>query len=125
VAQELWKLPVPATGLVHGPRFVDLPKRNCAISFSIEGADGSDKEISLVFEEIEVYKCTYHSACTSEMVSTAYGKLIDLQQSDWLTEVLTIRGRKKHLEPRDLHHLMICFDDGPCYEFICSKFTVK
>jgi hypothetical protein len=26
--------------------------------------------------------------------------------------------------PKELQHLMICFDGDPCYEFLCTDFTV-
>jgi hypothetical protein len=123
MVQTLWKLPVPATALVEGPTFTVLPKRACAISFLIEGENDKNSEISLVFEGVEAFKCTYYSSCTTEMINTAYGKLVELQQSAWLTDILIIFQGKKNFQPRDLHHLMIYFDDGPCYEIICSKFT--
>jgi hypothetical protein len=131
VSQTLWKLPVPATALIKEPTFTILPKRTCALSFLIEGEETAGEieasfnfvEISLVFEGVESFKCTYRSSATVEMIHLAYGKLVDLEQSEWLTAILTIQKQNKHLPLQDLRHLMIYFDDGPCYEIICSKFT--
>ena len=118
---ELWKLSVPASSLTRGPSFLALPKRECAISFSIEKPDGSSEEQSLRFDGVEAYKCTYLTSCNAAMFNIAYGKLVSFDQSPWLTETLKTYG-KHAKEPKQLHHFMTCFDDGPCYEFICTGF---
>lgn len=120
---ELWKLPVPATALAKGPTFAMLMKRQCEISFHIEGDDGDTPKISLLFDGVEAYKCTCLTSCTAEMFNTAYGKVVRLESSSWLKDVLKV-SEGRSTSPRDLQHLMICFDDGPCYEFICRDFKV-
>lgn len=121
---ELWKLPVPATSLVRGPDFSVLPKRQCEISFSIEGNDGGLERIALHFQGVESFKCTYLTSCTAEMFNTAYGKLVRLEATPWLTLLLKTYARGD--QPTDeLQHLMICFDDGPCYEVACQGFVER
>lgn len=120
---ELWKLPVPATALVKGPIFAALPKRQCEISFYVEGNDGATPKISLLFEGVEAYKCTYLTSCSAEMFNMAYAKLVRLRASPWLTELLKTYGKGAY-PPKELQHLMICLDDGPCYEFACLSFMV-
>jgi len=124
--ETLWDIPVPATGLVRGPHFKQLPKRQCEISLSIEADDGSEKWLSLLFGGVEVYKCTYLSSLTADMIEAAYGKLVSIKNSALLAEVNS-RYREycgtRARQPENLRHLMICFDDGPCYEFICCGFT--
>jgi hypothetical protein len=121
---ELWTLPVPATALVEGPTFAALPKRQCEISFYIEGNDGASTKLSLLFERVEAFKCTYLTSCTAEMFNAAYGKLVRLGATPWLSELLKTYNSSA-LAPKTLQHLMICFDDGPCYEIICIGYSVS
>lgn len=119
---ELWKMRVPVSALIKGPVFTALPKRECEISFHIEGQNGEPKKISLLFNRVEAYRCTYLTSCSAEMFKSAYGKLVSLGINPWLSELLT-SYRKAVQQPNDLQHLMICFD-GPCYEIICVGHTV-
>ncbi len=119
---ELWKLPVAPTALIRSPSFAVRPKRQCEISLEFEGSSGlvSNK---LLFEDVEAFRCTYLTFCTAEMFNTAYGKVVRLDaNTQWLTEIKSAGNRKA---PTELQHLMVCFDDGPCYEFICAGFRVS
>jgi hypothetical protein len=117
---EMWKLPVAATGLVSGPRFSVLPGRRCEISMEFK-EDNGVTSTALLFEGIEAFKCTYITYCTAEMLNTAYGKLVQLGTTSWLADFHKI-GADTSRSSNKLKHLMICFDDGPCYEFICTGF---
>ncbi len=102
--------------------FTALPKRQCELSWHVENDDGGDKRLALVFEGVEAYKCTYLTSCSAEMFNTAYGKLVNLGVTPWLNEVL--KSSAKASQPsKELQHLMICFDDGPCYEILCVRFN--
>src|SRR5260221_8598214 len=117
MSETLWKLPVPATALTRGPTFRVHPKCQCEISFYVENDHGGDKRLNLMFEGVEAYKCTNPTSRSAEMVKTAYGKLVKLGATPWLDEVL--KASAKASQPsKELQHLMICFDDGPCYEII-------
>lgn len=125
MAIELWKIPVSPTSLLTEPVFAPMAKGQCEISFDIEGEDGEPKRIALLFEGVEAVKCTYLTSCSAEMFEIAYGKLVQLGMTPWLAKLREHYG--KYCEtvrsmPRDLSHLMICFDDGPCYEIICVGF---
>src|SRR5918998_1158433 len=85
MAQTLWTLPVPSTALLEGVAFQKLLGRTCALLFSYE--DDDIVQMSLLFEHVEAFKCTYLSACTVEMVETAYDKVVDVGSTDWLTAV--------------------------------------
>jgi hypothetical protein len=121
---DLWKLPVPATSLVKGPNFDVLPKRQCEISFQIEGKNGQLVQIGLLFEGVEAFKCTYLTSCTAEMFNLAYGKLVRLGETSWLNELLKSHTNRPQ-PPSELEHLMICFDDGPCFEIVCLNFEER
>jgi|SRR5581483_4637163 len=121
MAIELWKVPVAPTALTRSPSFAVLPKRQCQLSIEFEGNSGVVSN-ALLFEGVESFKCTYMASCSAEMFNTAYGKLVRLGSSQWLAETQTANSRRS---PSELQHLMICFDDGPCYEFICTGFRVS
>lgn len=129
MADNLWELPVAPTDLFHDPEFVMLAARRCKLSFAHEGAD--DKHMmshSLLFEGVESFKCTYMSSCGANLIADAYGTLVDLGKTPWLTEVLPYylkfsRAYSRNSKP--LRHLMIYFDGGPCYEFLCTGFQVS
>ena len=87
----------------------------------LEASSGIVKN-TLLFEAVEAFKCTYQTSCTAEMFNTAYGKLVCLGATQWFAE---IQKANSDGSPSELMHLMIVFDDGPCYEFICTGFRVS
>jgi len=125
--QTIWTLPVPSTALLHGCSFQKLPRRACALSCEYEADDDQIVSLKLLFEGVEAFKCTYMHACTVEMISTAYDKVVDLGSSEWLNEVREQLASHPDMDRgvEELRHLMIYFDDGPCYEFICRTFRVE
>lgn len=124
----LWTLPVPSTSLLRGVSFQELLGRTCGLTCEYEDEKGNIKSIRLLFEHVLAFKCTYLNACTPEMVEMAYDKVVSLGSTEWLA---TVRGQANSYavcykqEVAELKHLMIYFDDGPCYEFICQSFNVE
>lgn len=117
-------MPVPSSALTRGPSFTALLKRECELSFYVESDDG-DQKAGILFSGVEAYKCTYMTARSVEMINTAYDKLVRIEGSSWLAEVKANSAEyytKRQGGPKELQHLIICFDDGPCYEFICVEF---
>jgi hypothetical protein len=116
--EALWKLPFPSSER-DSLKFQKLPGRSCALICSaIEQGI-----FQIIFEGVESFKCTYHHACTVEMIQT-YDTLSDMGYTDWLRSIkeqLLSVGDGGH----GLRHLMMYFDDGPCYEFICRSFTIE
>lgn len=126
--QTLWKMPVPATGVMRGPNFKELPGRKCEISFSTEADDGGEKWLTLRFEDVEVFKSTHLASLGSisqDLRRQSNGSVLSISESPWLREVKECYNNycaSARLPAKDLQHLMITFDDGPCYEFICGAF---
>jgi hypothetical protein len=120
--RELWRVPVPPSALLRSSEFVVLPRRECELRLAIGDDDGSPCLRVLRFSGVEVYKCTYMTSCTADMFNLAYGRLVALD-SDWLAEIRTA-GRMGQASNEALQHLMITFDDGPCYEIICRSWSV-
>ncbi|CAG9191544.1 conserved hypothetical protein [Paraburkholderia tropica] len=121
--KEHWRLPVAASALLNSPEFVVLRRRECALRLLLEADDGTSREITLQFAGVESYKCTFMTSCTAAMFNLAYGKLVSLN-STWLDEVRST-GKKDAANIHALKHLMITFDDGPCYEIICRSWSVN
>jgi hypothetical protein len=118
-------MPVPSSALTRGPNFAALLKRQCELSFYVESDEG-DRKTGILFDGVEAYKCTHMTALSIEMINTAYDRLVRFDNSPWLSEV-KINSDSYYVKrlgaPKELQHLMICFDDGPCYEFICVGFS--
>ena len=122
----LWEMPVPSSTLTRGPRFVALLQRECELSYYVETDEG-DRKSGILFTGVEAYKCTYMTSRSNEMINKAYDKLIRINDSSWLTEVKensAVFYMKSHKTPKKLQHVMICFDEAPCYEVICSDFNI-
>ena len=119
--RELWKLPFPSSGAVDA-RFVELIGQGCAVVFANTLQDGRDNSLALVFTGVQAFTVTYLHAITPR--KEAYDTLVDLGQTEWLTEIKS-RMTRHGDDPSELLHLMILFDDGPCYELICSAFRIE
>jgi hypothetical protein len=122
--ETLWRPPGPATGLVDSPRLEKRLGREVALVLKYEQeTDGTDILVSLVFDGTEAFRCTYYNAI-GQSASSAYNRLSDVGASPWLSEVKSnLAFHQADLE--GLTHMMIMFDDGPCYEFICRTFRVE
>jgi hypothetical protein len=119
-----WILPVPSTALLDGG--VALEKRlgrEVALRFSYESTDDSVRVGAAVFQGVEAFKCTYMGALDPSMLK-AYDRLLDRGSTPWLQEV-SANLKRGRLNTDGLVHLMITFDDGPCYEFVCRSFLVE
>jgi hypothetical protein len=123
MSQVLWNLPIPATALIYSPEFRMLPKRLCALRCHYEGDDDQVVFVDLLFDGVEAFKCTYHMAVTPEMSQMAYGKVVDLGNSEWLSAVKAQLLGFGIQDAAELKHLVIDFDDGPCYESLCPDFS--
>ena len=123
--QTIWTLPVPSTALLQGSTFHKLPRRGCVLSCEYEGDDDQVVSLKLLFEDVQAFKCTYEKACTAEMISTAYDKVVDLGSSEWLTAVREQLASFGVENVEGVKHLIIYLDGGPCYEFLCRNFRVE
>jgi hypothetical protein len=117
---ELWKTPSPSSGFLEGVAFKVLPGRTSVLAFQFEAANGGWETCELLFRDVAAFKCTYLPALTAEMIQSAYDRLVEFESSEWLSDANSVR----RVEPRSPRHLRICFDDGPCYEFLCAGFEI-
>jgi hypothetical protein len=95
-----------------------------AIAFTYESpVDDTLRACELVLDGVEAYKVTYFKA-RGEETSAAYDEMTDCGATPWLHEIReNLRGNRG--DTKGLRHLMINFDDGPAYEFICRSFEVN
>ena len=125
MAQTLWTLPVASTALLNGTTFQKLPRRACALLCEYEDDNDGIVSLKLMFEGVEAFKSTYQGACTPEMIRNSYDKVVDVGSSEWLRSVQGQLVSYGSQSVDELKHLMIYFDDGPCYEFICRAFSIE
>ena len=124
MAQTVWNLPVPSTALLSGAAFHQLLGRTCALAGEYEDDDDNVVSLKMLFEGVEAFKCTHNTAVTVEMIETAYDQVADLGSTEWLTQIESQLVDSRE-DATGLRHLMIYFDDGPCYEFICRSFRAE
>lgn len=122
---------MPATSLVTEP---SLERRGklWLLAWTIEAnPEAAPSEVRIATQELQIvgsraFKYTGRSACTVEMIQTAYAQLVDMGETPWLLEVkervLSYIRSYPNLNPPKLRHLMIYFDDSACYEFIAESF---
>ena len=120
----LWTLPVASTALeAGGPAFEIRPVRTVAVRYQYEAEGGSLVVEAVVFQGVEAFKATHYHARDASMLE-AYDRLVDRGSTGWLADVRASLSR--HRDPSEgLMHLMINFDDGPCYEILCRSFRVE
>jgi hypothetical protein len=114
----LWRYPGPIDALVREPKVRVLPRRLYQISFSTE-----DQNFTLQFQNVAAFKCTHLPLVTAAMIGASYGQVVELGETPWLAESRKIVERHPIFKGLTLRHLQICFDDGPCYEFLCEGFA--
>jgi hypothetical protein len=123
IRKMLWQLPVPSTALLDGgPVFEERMGREIALRISYETEDEVET-VALVFVGVEAYKVTYDRARGDEMLE-AYDRLLDQGETSWLGEI-TGNLRQHGADAATLTHMIINFDDGPCYEVICRSHRLE
>lgn len=106
----LWKLPAPSSADLEPT--LDAQPGVCTLSFAMD-VDRQTRG-SITFLGVVSYRAWF-DAISADLLR-AYDKLIELDDTEWLAES---RRSARHTRG-ELRHLRICFDDGPCYEFICA-----
>jgi hypothetical protein len=123
MSKTLWQLPVPSTALLDGgPVFEKRPRREVALRMSYD-ADEGVQQVTLIFDGVEALKITYYRARGDWMLE-AYDHLVDQGLTPWLGEVSA--NLKQHGgDAIGLIHMVINFDDGPCYEVLCRSHRIE
>lgn len=127
----LWETPVPSTSFIQDTKLEMRGGREVAVLYSYESED----EVSVVmineeiiFTGVEAFKVTYYNA-RDILSGPAYDKIVDCGETEWYLHIIAQLNEREQFGNsrtllKDLVHLMINFDDGPCYEIICHSFVI-
>lgn len=119
----IWKCPVPSSGFLRGVSLQFRPRREVVIAFDFEDSDDKIRSVELIFKDVVHYRVTYLDAMQVDMIKEAYDQVVVHVDSQILREI------HKSLKDNDrilsIFHFRICFDDGPCFDFIASSFEEK
>lgn len=96
------------------------PGRKLALVFEFEDRDGIAQSAELVFTTVVQYRVTYLYALRPEWIHEAYDRLVELPNSTELESVKTATAANN--DSAQYSHFRVCFDDGPCFDIICSSF---
>jgi hypothetical protein len=122
--KAVWTLPVPSTRLFEEDLCYWMKARTWAIRFAYEGSENTLVVSNLIFEQVEALMHTSDTATDADRITRSYDRLIDVGESSWLTSIRGILSPQGGSDD-SLRHLMIYFDGGGCYEFICRSFRVE
>ncbi len=128
MVMEVWRLPAHSTVLVEEPELVFKLGRECAVSYQSEDDFNSELKSYLTFEDVQALKVNYLGSVRVDIIRAAYDRLVDWGESSWLLEIRTMCSgffAMRNNDPVSLKHLVIYFDDGPSYEFICTGFRLE
>jgi len=117
----VWQSPAPSSGFLRGVNLHTRPQREIALSFEFEDADEEMRKAELSFKDVVHYRTTYLAALRAEVIDEAYDRLVDLSESTELREV--IAATQANGKGTDYRHYRVCFDDGPCFDFMCRSFA--
>jgi hypothetical protein len=110
--------------LLEGAAFHKLSGRTCTLQAEYEGDGDKIVALTIIFQGVEAFKCTYHNTIGAELIRLAYDRVVDLGTTQWLKDIQSeLLNRPEDVT--SLRHLAIYFDDGPCYEFICRSATAE
>lgn len=133
--KEIFVLPMPSSWL-SSPEFKPGLGRSNTIRcewLEYEKCESKENEnpkitqitrVDLIFSKCWGIKITHYVAIDAKWIPLAYGKVVDLGATGWLRNIRSNIAANR-IETGQLRHLMICFDDGPLFEFICESFEVE
>lgn len=106
------------------PRFEKIDGRVAVLGWVYQTLTGPKRFVHqmLRFSGVRAGRWTIESACTLSMVTTSNGRLVDLGETDWLSETGNNIANYTKNSPPILRHLRIFIDGPGCFEFICESF---
>jgi hypothetical protein len=119
----VWQSPAPSSGFLRGVDLQIRPQREAVLIFEFEDDVEEMRTAELIFKDVVHYRTTYMVALRAELIQQAYDRLVDLPESTELRKI--IEATKANGQGSDYRHYRICFDDGPCFDFICRSFAFK
>ena len=118
----LWKMPFLSGALAHDPSCVVSGDR-VILELTAENEYDQIVSVRLIFDGVQVFRRTADPAKTLAMIEVAYNEVVDRGDTPWLREVTAETKARRRGQP--LRDLIICFDEAPCYEFVCTSFSLE
>lgn len=113
-ATTVWKLPCMSQEFDQGPRIRQEAGDQLVIAYDFEQESGTYGWEELIFTGVVAFSFTAARHCSEEQIS-AYDKLQDLAESNWIAGTVDT--------PPGLRHYRIYFDDVGCYEILATAFV--
>lgn len=117
---------------------MNLPTGTTALAVELEIFDGRDGFAfrytyfldddpliaEVAFEGVRAYRWRAEAHCTVWHVNGTYNTLVEIENSEWVRELITAEPR--HLRaPREIRHFMISFDDNGCLEVAAKSWSFR
>lgn len=77
----------------------------------------------LVFKDVVHYRTTYMAALRADFIREAYDRVVDVGTSPELLDVTAAMQANGRIAK--IKHYRVCFDDGPCFDFIAAGFEPR
>lgn len=111
--KTLYSLEFPSTGLNPEPHW---EKNSIFMEFN-----ENEKQIPVEIKFVRIFAIRTRSeiCCTTYHIKNAYDKLVEIDDSDWVSEILldTQESWKNKITP---HHYMIYLDSVGCFEVLAQ-----
>jgi hypothetical protein len=119
----LWKLPRLSQEFRDGP-IIRIERDVITMSYDYETPTGAYEWKDVSFSGVAAASFTADESCVEEQVA-AYDKLIEVEESGWLTSLQTAR-QAAQLEPaQGLKHMRIYFDEIGCLDVVATRFDAR
>jgi hypothetical protein len=116
----LYEVPVPSTEFV-----VDAVLCGSVIRYSYV-RDDIEMKSGISFRNVKAKRTRSEIACTSWHIEGAYDTLVEVNDSEWVQEILaeTHERRERSGEIWDLHHYLIYLDGTGCSEIVAASWQI-
>ena len=93
-----------------------------SLSMRWEGVNDETETAEIVVRDVYAYRVTYPPALTLNLIKSAYDQLIELDESEWAR---TVEPTAANPLASPLREFRVRFDDGPCYDVLCTGLEVR
>lgn len=127
LTRELWKLPLPTGSVIQEPHLERLEDRVAVLGWVYQASNQPRQFVHqmLLFWGVRAARWTRESGCALEMVLGANGSLVDVGETEWLSEVKRNILNYARNSPPELRHLRNFVDGSGCFEFLCESFEAS
>lgn len=116
----LYEIPIPSTDFL-----VDAILCGNVIRYGFV-RDGIELKSGIVFNNVKAKRTRSEGACTNWHIDNAYDVLVEIDDSDWIDEILeeTKESRERGAEVWKLHHYLVYLDGTGCIEVMAASWQV-